>query len=316
MVAGESGDREEGAALTSADRGTRTAPPDRLRDLLAAGGPVVCPGVEGGLAARLAAAHGFAAVYVSGAGTSAARGLPDMGLLGLSELCGEVHLVATASGLPVIVDADTGYGEGYALRRTMQELRAAGAAGVHIEDQRVPRRCGYLTSEPCVPVPEMLTRLEAARSADSGLVLIARTDALLTEGLSSAIDRAVAYGDAGVDLIMVNGITTLDELAQIAERVHAPLLYNVSGSDRSPDLDTETARRYGVAVVIYPIQAARAAAHAVNNFLSSLRGSAPSPDLMPFAEYMDLAGWTAALDYEASVIAKVDSPATDGPARR
>jgi methylisocitrate lyase len=228
-----------------------------------------------------------------------------MGLLSLTELCATVHVVATASGLPTVVDADTGFGEGFAMRRAMRELRDSGAAAVHIEDQGVPRRCGYLTTEPCVPIPDMLKRLEAARAAESGLVLIARTDALLTEGLSEAIDRAVAYAAAGVDLLMVNGITTLAELEEIAAAVKTPLLYNVSGSDRSPDIDVETARRLGVRLVIYPIQAARAAAYAVNAYLASILGRATRPELMPFTEYMDLAGWSDAVAYEAAVVAKV-----------
>ncbi len=290
---------EQGEVLSHLD------PSAVLRALLAAGYPVRCPGIDGGIAARLAAGQGFEALYVSGAGTAAAHGLPDMGLLSLTELCASVHVVATASGLPVVVDADTGFGEGYALRRTMLELRAAGAAAVHIEDQRVPRQCGYLTSEPCVPVPDMLNRLEAARAADAGLVLIARTDALLTEGLTSAIERARAYAAVGVDLVMVNGITSIDELERVAAAVRKPLLYNVSGSDRSPDLDLETARRLGVAVVIYPIQAARAAAYAVNAYLASIGGRGPCPELVGFQDYMDLAGWAAAVQYETAVVAKV-----------
>ena len=280
-------------------------PPAALRALLDTGAPVRCPGVDGGIAARLAAAHGFDAVYVSGAGTAAAHGLPDMGLLSLTELCASVHVVAQASGRPTVVDADTGFGEGYALRRAMLDLRAAGAAAVHIEDQRVPRRCGYLTSEPCVPVPEMLNRLEAARAADSGLVIIARTDALLTEGLAAAIERASAYASAGIDLVMVNGITAIEELEQLAAAVDTPLLYNVSGSDRSPDLDLASARRLGVRLVIYPIQAARAAAYAVNAYLGSILGRDQRPELMPFAEYMDYAGWADALAFESAVVAKV-----------
>lgn len=262
---------------------------------------MICPGVDGGIAARLAAAHGFQAVYASGAGTAAARGQPDMGLLSLRELADAVHVIATASGLPVLVDADTGYGEGYAIRNTMRELQAAGAAAVHIEDQQVPRRCGYLTTEPCIPIPDMVNRLDAARMADSGLVLVARTDALLTEGLDSAIERARAYAACGVDLVMVNGITTWDELEQISDKVAHPLLYNVSGSDRSPDIDPQRSRRLGVKIVIYPIQAARAAALAVDTYLASLHGAGSPPPLMPFDQYMDHAGWADAVAFEEAV---------------
>jgi methylisocitrate lyase len=283
-----------------------TSPADVLRRHLASDEPVICPGVEGGMAARIAATQGFSALYVSGAGTAAAHGLPDMGLLTLTELAAAVHVVSTASGLPVVVDADTGFGEGFAIRRTMFELRDAGAAAVHIEDQPVPRKCGYLTTEPCVPVGDMLRRLEAARAAESGLILIARTDALLTEGIDSAIARAIAYRDAGMDLIMVNGITELSELERLADAVRFPLLYNVSGSDRSPDLNRGRARELGVKLIIYPIQAARAAAAAVDGYLRSIGGQAEKPHLMPFRTYMDYAGWSDALAFEDAVVRKVD----------
>ena len=158
----------------------------------------------------------------------------------------------------------------------------------------------------------MLNRLEAARAADSGLVLIARTDALLTEGLPAAIERALAYSSAGVDLVMVNGITAIEELEQIAAAVDTPLLYNVSGSDRSPDLDLTSAHRYGVRLVIYPIQAARAAAYAANAYLASILGRGQRPVLMPFPEYMDLAGWADAVAYETAVVAKVGNQPIGG----
>jgi methylisocitrate lyase len=265
------------------------------------GPPLVCPGVADGLAARLAREAGFEGVYVSGAGSSAARGLPDMGLLSLSELVDSVRVVASSSGLPAVVDGDTGFGDAAAIRRTMREMAAAGAAAVHLEDQPFPRRCGYLTADPCVPVEEMLRRLDAARAADSGLVLIARTDALLTEGLDSAVARAAAYAEAGVDLLMINGVRAWDDLVRVHEATGFPMLHNVSGSDRTPALTDEQARAVDVRITIYPIQAARAAALAVRDYLRALHSGTQGPPLLPFGEYMDLAGWGETEQFEETV---------------
>jgi 2-methylisocitrate lyase-like PEP mutase family enzyme len=280
----------------------RGSPPAQLRARLAASTtPVRAPGVVDGLAARLAAARGFEAVYVSGAGTAAARGLPDMGLLTLTELVDAVSVIVRASGLPALVDADTGFGGPLAIRRTAQALADAGAAGLQIEDQPLDRRCGYLTHEPPVPVPDMLRRLESVRAADTDLVVVARTDALLTEGLDAAVERAIAYCTEGVDLLMVNGVRTLDDLRRLHDEVGFPMLHNVSGSDRTPDLDTPLAQQLDVRVVIYPIQAARAAAQATDTYLASLHGEAAVPPLMPFGDYMDAAGWSDAEAFDDKV---------------
>ena len=276
--------------------------PAVLRERLAApGAPVVCPGVTDGVAARIAAAQGFEGLYVSGAGTAAARGLPDMGVLTLTELLDAVSIVVSASGLPVVVDADTGFGGPLAIRRTAQLLAGAGAAAIQIEDQPVDRRCGYLTHEAPVPIAEMLHRLDAVRAADTDLVVVARTDALLTEGLDSAVERARAYCREGVDLLMVNGISSVSELVRLHDELGFPMLHNVSGSDRTPALDPGDAQRLDVRIVIYPIQAARAAAHAVGQYLSSLRDGAAAPPLLPFTEYMDLAGWSEAEAFDDKV---------------
>lgn len=264
-------------------------------------GPLICPGVADGLAARLAAQLGFGGIYVSGAGSSAARGLPDTGLMSVTELLDAVHVLVEASGLVAVVDADTGYGDSAATRRTVRELAAAGAAGVHLEDQPFPRKCGYLTSEPCVPIPEMLRRLDAARAADTGLVLIARTDALLTEGIDNAVERATAYAKAGVDLIKINGVSTFDELERVYAATGVPMLHNVSGSDRTPAFTDEQYRAVDVRIVIYPIQAARAAALATRQYLSALRDGAPVPAMMPFTDYMNLAGWRDTEDFEDEI---------------
>jgi methylisocitrate lyase len=280
---------------------TETAPAERLRQRIRLDDPLVVPGVTDGIAAALARAAGFSTVYVSGAGTAAARGFPDMSILSLTELVDAVRVVCSL--VDAVVDLDTGYGSVLALSRGMRELEAAGASAVHIEDQPFPRRCGYLTAEPCVPVPTMLHRLDAARAAGTDLVIVGRTDALLTGGLDEAITRARAYSEAGAELVFVNGLRSLDELRAVRDSVTTPLLYNVSGSDRSPWLTREQAVEFGVAVIVHPIQAARAAARAVQRYLADLAADLqPEPEnLIGFASYMNLAGWGNAEAFEKSL---------------
>lgn len=276
-------------------------PPANLRQLLAAGS-LSAPGVPDALSARIARDLGFRALYISGAAVAAARGMPDMGLVSLTELADATRVVAQATELPLIVDADTGFGGAAAVRRTVRELLTAGAAAIQIEDQQSPKRCGYMEPERCVPIQEMLARLRAARSGGDA-VLIARTDSLSSEGLDSAIERGGAYLQAGADVLMVNGITRIDELERLAAAVR-PLLYNYSGSDKAPWLSPDRARELGIAIVIYPIHVARAMAAAARDMLSHLAAGRepPSRSMMPFREYMDLAGWADAEQLERDVV--------------
>lgn len=290
---------------------TRPAPgTTALRRRLASGEPLVVPGVADGLAAALARTAGFELVYVSGAATAAARGWPDMSVLALTELTDAVTVAHRASGLGVLVDLDTGYGGPIAVRRAVMDMARAGAAAVHLEDQPFPRRCGYLSTEDCVPVDEMRRRLDAARAAETGLVIVARTDALLVTGADDAVSRAAAYADAGAEAVFVNGIRTLDELRTVCDAVQVPVVYNVSGSDRSPWLSKAAAAELGVALVLHPIQAARAAARATERYLAHLAADQPPEpaDLIEFSRYMDLAGWDDAARFEASLGADPSPP--------
>jgi 2,3-dimethylmalate lyase len=285
--------------------GVSDQPAARLRELIASGSPVLAPGVPDPLTAHIAAQLGFSNVYVSGAATSAVHGYPDMGLLDLADLVRSVRAIASAAGdAAPIVDLDTGFGGPVMIRRAMREVAAAGAAAVHIEDQPEARRCAYLSDQPCVPVPTMLERLHAALASGTGLVVVARTDALLVSGLEDAIARAQAYADAGAELVKVNGIQSLDELNRVAEAVDAPLLYNVSGSDRSPRVTLAQARDLGIAIVIYPIHASRAAVWGARQLLEVLaRDDDPmTVPLEPFESWMELAGWSEAAAFEERVV--------------
>ena len=271
---------------------------DRKRALRSAS-PTLVPGVTDALQARLAARAGFEFIYVSGAGTAAALGYPDMGVIDLGELVSTTRLLTDASGLPAVVDFDAGYGNLHAVRRGARDLYRAGAIGLQIEDQPMDRRCGYLEPEASVSVREMNSRLEAAREGAPQALLIARTDTLLAEGLEEALRRANAYSELA-DMVMINGIQNVDQLRRLRTSLETPMVYNVSGSDRSPYLSRHEASTFGISVLLYPIQVPRAAVHAAASYLTGLAaGSIGDVELLGFSEYMDLAGWAEAADFES-----------------
>ena len=201
----------------------------RLRDLLAGPEMIVAPFVFDCLQAKLAAAAGFDAVYMTGFGTAAARGYPDLGLLTMSEMVANARAISNSVNVPVICDADTGYGNPLNVWRTVREFEDAGAAALHIEDQVFPKRCGFLAGKQVIKLEEMVPKVRAACDArrDRNLVIIARTDALQPNGWDDVVLRARAYRAAGADLIFVDGIKTLDDLKHYAEKLgDLPLIYN------------------------------------------------------------------------------------------
>ncbi len=201
----------------------------KLRNALGGEGMVLAPFVYDGLQAKLAEAAGFEAVYMTGFGTAAARGLPDLGLIGAAEMTQNARIIAAAVSVPVICDADTGYGNPLNVIRTVEGFEDAGAAALHIEDQVWPKRCGFLGGKEVVPVAEMIPKVRAAVEArsDPDLVVIARTDALQPHGWDEAESRARAYRDAGADLVFVDGIHGLEDLDAYARRLgDLPCVYN------------------------------------------------------------------------------------------
>jgi len=201
----------------------------RLRDLLARPEMIVAPFVFDCLQAKLAAAAGFDAVYMTGFGTAAARGYPDLGLLTMTEMAANARAISLSVNVPVICDADTGYGNALNVRRTVREYEDAGASALHIEDQVFPKRCGFLAGKQVIPMNEMIPKVRAACDArrDKNLVIIARTDALAVTGWDDVVRRARAYREAGADLIFVDGIKTVDDLKLYAKNLgDLPLIYN------------------------------------------------------------------------------------------
>src|SRR5215469_1883784 len=201
----------------------------RLRQLLNGSEMVVAPFVYDCLQAKIVESIGFQAVYMTGFGTAAARGFPDLGLLTMSEMVQNVRAIAHAVKIPVICDADTGYGNPINVWRTVREYEEAGAAALHIEDQVWPKKCGFLAGKQVIPLEEMVPKVRAACDArrDRNLVIIARTDALAVNGWDDVVNRCHAYRDAGADLLFVDGIRTIDDLKNYGSKLgNLPLLYN------------------------------------------------------------------------------------------
>jgi 2,3-dimethylmalate lyase len=276
----------------------RPTGPRRLRQLLAADGPVLAPGAYDALSARLIERAGFDVVYMTGFGTSASLlGRPDVGLLGLSEMVGNVRRIVQAVDVPVIADADTGYGNAINVVRTVQEYEQAGVAGLHLEDQVLPKRCGHMSGKQVVPVDEMVGKLRAAVAArsDPDLVIIARTDARAVEGLGAALDRAHRYHAAGADALFVEALEGTDEIELVAhELAGVPLVFNWAEGGRTPPLPHERLVELGFAVVLMPISTILVATKAIESALAEIRrAGTPLPvlDRMPtFDGFLDTIG--------------------------
>jgi 2,3-dimethylmalate lyase len=268
-----------------------------LRELFAAPGLVVAPGVADSLNARLVAAEGFKAIYMTGGGTSAVRlGMPDVGLLTMPEMVDNAGRIADASGLPVISDADTGYGNVLNVRRTVRAYERAGVAGIHLEDQELPKRCGHLSGKTLVSTAEMVSKIRAAcdMRLDPDFVIIARTDALAVEGFEAALDRGRAYEAAGADMIFVESPLTMEHLVAIPKAFRVPTLFNMASSGKTPHLHVDELAKLGFKLAIYPNFAILAAIPAVRNYLKELREKGTvahlTKDMASFTEWFDAVG--------------------------
>ena len=269
----------------------------KLRGLLEGPELLMAPGVADALNARLVAEANFKAIYMTGSGTTASRlGMPDIGLLSVSEMVDNASRIADASELPLISDADTGYGGPLNVYRTIRMFEKAGVAGVHIEDQNWPKRCGHLSGKTIIPAHEMISKIQAACDSrvNDNFVIIARTDALAVEGLNSALDRAEQYADVGADIIFVESPSTLEEIETIPQKIRKPTLYNMAASGKTPFLEKNEIEKFGFKVVIYPNFAMLAAVPAVRHYLSELKNSGTVAHLVDemasFQELFNLVG--------------------------
>ena len=269
----------------------------KLREMLEGPELVMAPGVADALNARLVAREGFKAIYMTGTGTTASRlGMPDIGLLTMTEMVDNAGRIVDASGLPVIADADTGYGGPINVQRTIRAYERAGVAGVHIEDQQWPKRCGHLEGKTLIPAAEMAAKVRAASDAreDKDFVVIARTDALSVEGFEQALDRGRLYEEAGADMIFIEAPNTPDQLAAVPRSFKVPTLFNMGSSGKTPFLSTQEIQKLGFKVVIYPNFMLLAAVTAAQGVLRELKKTGSIAGLAnkitTFTELFDLVG--------------------------
>jgi len=282
---------EENSAVLQTTQG-----PIQLRTLLAQEGLITAPGVYDGLSAKIAEAAGVAVLYVSGGAIARSMGYPDIGLVTLTEMQKRLEEIRAVTTLPLIVDADTGYGNALNVIRTIRAYARSGAAALHIEDQVEPKRCGHYEGKQVVASTEMVRKIQAAVEAcdDSGLVIIARTDARAVLGLDAAIERGNAYAEAGADMIFVEAPQSIDEIERIALEVKAPLVINMFWGGKTPLVPAEQLAALGYRIMIVPSDLQRAAIRAMQRAATEIRThghtAAMAEDMASFAEREELIG--------------------------
>jgi carboxyvinyl-carboxyphosphonate phosphorylmutase len=263
-----------------------------------AGEMVLAPGCYDPLGARLIEEAGFPAVYMTGFGTAAGRlGRPDVGLLTLSEMVDNARRIAQAVGVPVIADADTGYGNPLNVIRTVHEYEAAGVAAIHLEDQVMPKKCGHMEDKHLIGAGEMVAKVAAAVAARErpDFLIIARTDARAVEGLDGALERARRYRDAGADVLFVEAPESTDEITQIAEHfADVPLLFNYAEGGKTPPVTHEFLRDLGFRLVIFPLSTLLAVTAAMRSVLAEIKATGSPIELLPsmlsFDAFLDFIG--------------------------
>ncbi len=245
-------------------------PGDRFAALVDRPGILRVPGAHNAMAGLLAKKQGFEALYISGAAITASLGIPDVGILALEELCFFTRTIYRATRLPILVDADTGYGEVMNVMRTVRELEAAGAAAMQMEDQVLPKKCGHLNGKQLVTTQEMCEKIAAARKARTHLRIVARTDAVANEGLDGGIARAKAYVEAGADYAFADGVTDAAGFRRFATECGAPFMANMTEFGKTPYFTASEFEAMGCKIVIWPVSSLRVAAKAMERVYAEL----------------------------------------------
>jgi methylisocitrate lyase len=280
-------------------------PGERLRQAVEDERPLQVVGAINAYHAMMAEKTGYRALYLSGGGVAAASyGLPDLGMTSLDDVLDDVRRIAYATGLPLLVDADTGWGGAFNIARTVRQMQRAGAAGVHIEDQVAAKRCGHRPNKAIVSRAEMVDRVKAAVDARTeGFVIMARTDALAVEGMDAAIERALACVEAGADMIFPEAMTELDQYRRFVEAVKVPVLANITEFGATPLFTTSELRSAGVGLVLYPLSAFRAMNKAALNVYQAIRRDGTQAGVldtmqtrMELYDYLDYHGYEQRLD--------------------
>lgn len=270
--------------------------PERLRALMEKD-VVVAPGAYSGVSALIAQKTGFEALYMSGSGVAGNMGLPDLSMTTLTEVVEDARRIISVSGLPLIVDADTGFGETMNVVRTVRMMEDAGVAAMHLEDQILPKRCGHLSGKKVVPIEEMIRKIRTAVSArrNDDFMIIARTDARAVEGVESALERSHQYIEAGADAVFTEALESRDEFSRFARELKAPLLANMTEFGKSPLLSVKELKEIGYRIVIFPLTGFRVSLKAVHDSYMQLKNEGTQTGflekLMTRKEYYDLIGY-------------------------
>ena len=290
-----------------------------LRELFDAGEMVLAPGCYDALGARLIEEAGFPAAYMTGFGSAASRlGRPDVGLMTMPEMVDNARRIAQAVEIPVIADADTGYGNPINVIRTVVEYEAAGVSAIHLEDQVMPKKCGHLEGKQLIPAAEMAAKVSAAVSArrSAEFLIIARTDARAVEGMDAALERARLYREAGADVLFVEAPLNVGEIEAVARRfADVPLLFNYAEGGKTPPVSHEFLHELGFSIVIFPLSTLLAATGAIRPVLASIKANG-SPievlsSLLPFEEFLDFIGMAEIRELEQR-FAHTDDVQPDG----
>ena len=269
-----------------------------LRELLGREEPVLAPGAYDALSARIIEQAGFPAVYMTGFGSSASLlGRPDVGLLGMSEMIANAARIAQVVDVPVIADADTGYGNPLNVIRTVREYERTGVSAIHFEDQNTPKKCGHMEDKQVIAASEMADKIRAAVEARSSseFLIIARTDARAVEGLDSALRRARSYAEAGADLLFIEGPQSEEEVAEVARSFpQVPLLFNWAERGKTPPMPLDRLQELGYRIIIFPISALLVAAKAVREVMAQIRRDGTpigvAAGFMDFKDFNNLVG--------------------------
>ncbi|MBI3247131.1 MAG: isocitrate lyase/PEP mutase family protein [Deltaproteobacteria bacterium] len=263
----------------------------QLRRMLNEPSIIVAPGAYDGISARLIERHGFKAVYMTGAGTAASvLGQPDVGLTTLTEMATHAGHIASCISVPLIADADTGYGNPLNVIRTVREYERAGVAALHLEDQVFPKKCGHIAGKAVIPAKEFAEKIRAASEhrSDPDFVIIARTDARAVNGIDDAIERGLLYREAGADVIFVEAPTSHEEIERVAREIKAPLLSNQVPGGKTPGLTVIELEKLGYKMVIFPVVSLMAATLAIEQALTDLKATGTDWHEGPVLSPMDI----------------------------
>jgi len=270
---------------------------------------LIIPGAHDAISALLAKKAGFKALYLSGGALSSSLGMPDIGIITMDELVNRTKQIVSVTNLPVIVDGDTGYGEVVNVIRLVREIESVGAAGIQIEDQILPKKCGHLNGKQIISKQEMMTKIQAASETSNNVKIIARTDSVQTEGIDSAIERAKDYVHAGADIIFPEALTSKEDFKKFSKNIDVPILANMTEFGVTPDINVKDLESSGVNIAIWPVSSLRVALKSIEKFYNKLINEKSSQssinEMFTRSELYELLNYNAYEELDENIIKTV-----------